>query len=73
VVADLTQRPVAVPRHEELVACGAALQAAALLHGRGFEEVAVAWDLQAGEVIEPDPRVDAADIRGVYRELTQKL
>jgi xylulokinase len=66
VVADLTGRTVVVPREDELVACGAALQAAAVLYGVGFEELAEAWGLGAGEVIEPDPTVDGAAIRAAY-------
>ena len=66
VVADLTGRTVVVPREDELVACGAALQAAAVLHGVGFDELAEAWGLGAGEVIEPDPAVDGAAIRAAY-------
>ena len=36
VVADLTGRPVVVPAEDELAACGAALQAAAVFHGCQF-------------------------------------
>jgi xylulokinase len=43
VVADLTGRAVIVPTADELVARGAALQAAAVLTGAGFEAVASAW------------------------------
>jgi xylulokinase len=66
VVADLSGRPVVVPTEDELVACGAALQAAAVLTGAGFDELAEAWGLGAGEVIEPDPSVDGAAIRAAY-------
>ena len=66
VVADLTGRTVVVPREDELVACGAALQAAAVLQGVAFDELAEAWGLGAGEVIEPDPTVDGAAIRAAY-------
>jgi xylulokinase len=44
VVADLSGRPVVVPEEEELVARGAALQAAAVLHDRRFDELMEAWD-----------------------------
>jgi len=53
VVADLSGRPVVVPDEQELVACGAAVQAAAVLHGTGFDDVARAWGLGAGATIEP--------------------
>ena len=55
VVADLSGREVVVPREDELVACGAALQAAALLHGGSVDDRADAWGLGTGETIEPDP------------------
>jgi xylulokinase len=66
VVADLTGRAIVVPADEELVACGAAVQAAVVLHGVTFTEVASAWDLGAGEVTEPDPTVDRDAIRAAY-------
>ena len=66
VVADLTGRPVRVPREQELVACGAAVQAAAVLHGCEVHEVAAAWELGRGDDIEPDPSVDRASIRAAY-------
>jgi xylulokinase len=66
VVADLTGRAVTVPADAELVACGAAVQAAAVLHGSSFEEIATAWDLGAGDVVEPDPSVDRDAIRAAY-------
>jgi xylulokinase len=66
VVADLTGRAVLVSADQELVACGAAVQAAAVLHGSSFDELATAWDLGAGEVVEPDPAVDRDAIRAAY-------
>ena len=66
VVADVTGRAVEVPAAEELVALGASLQAAAILHGCAIDEVAQAWDLGAGTLVEPDSRVDAAAIRDAY-------
>lgn len=68
VVADLVGRPVVVPRADELVALGAALQAAVALCGASFEDLADAWDLHAGHTIEPDPTVDADAIRARYAE-----
>jgi xylulokinase len=44
VVADLTGLPVVVTADDELVARGAALQAAAVLHDRPFDDVMEAWD-----------------------------
>lgn len=66
VVADLTGRPVVVPSDEELVACGAALQAAAVLHGADLHDVADAWELGRGEEIEPDSSVDRSAIRAQF-------
>jgi xylulokinase len=68
VVADLTGRPVIIPADEELVACGAALQAATVLHGCAFEEVAHAWSVGAGDVVEPDTTVDRDAIRAAYAD-----
>lgn len=66
VVADLTGRSVVVPHHEELVACGAAVQAAAVLHGCDLADVAAAWSLGHGDSVEPDPRVDRVSIREAF-------
>jgi xylulokinase len=68
VVADLTGRPVVVPAEPELVACGAAVQAAAVLHRCSIEEVVDAWDLRTGDVVEPDLSVDRAAVRAAYTE-----
>jgi xylulokinase len=66
VVADLTGRAVMVPDADELVACGAAVQAAAVLHDCDFADLAAAWSLGGGAAVEPDPTVDRAAIRGAY-------
>jgi xylulokinase len=66
VVADLTGRVVEVPSCEELVAGGAAVQAAAVHLGCGFAPVAEAWGLGRGEVVEPDDTVDRSAIRSAY-------
>jgi xylulokinase len=66
VVADLLGRSVIVPTGDELVACGAALQAAVVLHGAAFADVAAAWNLGSGAVIEPDLGVDRDAIRAAY-------
>ena len=68
IVADLTGRPIMVPHADELVARGAAVQAAVVLTGSTFDDVAAAWDLRAGRTIEPDPTVDAAAIRERYAD-----
>jgi xylulokinase len=68
VVADLVGRPIIVPDGEELVARGAAVQAAAVLHGTSIEEVSAAWELGRGEVVDPDGSVDGSAIRAAYEE-----
>ena len=68
VVADLTGRAVRVPADNELVAAGAAVQAAALHHKGDFVEVAEAWGLGEGDTVEPDDTVDRLAIRGAYAE-----
>ena len=71
VVADLTGRPVRVPIEEELVAAGAAVQAAALHHGGDFARVAEAWRLGRGETVEPDDSVDRTGIRAAYADAVE--
>jgi xylulokinase len=66
VVADLLGRPITVPDSDELVARGAALQAAAALTGSGFAELAEAWSVQQGTVVDPDPTVDRDAVRHAY-------
>jgi xylulokinase len=66
VVADLTGRAVVVPDIDELVACGAAVQAAAVVDDCDFADLADAWSLGRGVTVEPDPTVDRAAIRDAY-------
>jgi len=68
VVADLTGLPVQVPADEELVARGAAVQAAAIALGCDFTGVAQAWDLGRGDVVDPDHTVDRNAVRAAYAE-----
>ena len=68
VVASLAGRPLTVPAADELVATGACVQAAAVLHDCPAEQVAAAWGLDRGRVVEPDAHVDAAEVRGRYAE-----
>jgi xylulokinase len=58
VVARLSGRAVQVPEAEELVALGAAAQAAALLTGEAPDEVARRWDTRRGRLIEPPAAMD---------------
>jgi xylulokinase len=66
VVADLTGRSVLVPSEQELVAAGAAVQAAAAHLGCGFAQVSDAWGLGQGDVVEPDASVDRVGILAAY-------
>jgi xylulokinase len=68
VVADLTGRPVRVAHHEEVVARGAALQAAAVLQHRPVQDLAAAWGPPEGRLVEPDLRVDREAVRFAYAE-----
>ena len=65
VVAALLGRPVLVPRDEELVARGAALQAAAVANAATADDVAAAWPDEC-DVLEPDATVDAEAVRQAY-------
>jgi xylulokinase len=67
VLADLADRPVVVPDERELVAAGAAVQAAAVLGGLTPGEVAKQWSTGAGRVVEPGPgAAAAAAVRAAY-------
>jgi xylulokinase len=57
-----------VPDAEELVALGAAAQAAAVLTGEPPDEIARRWDTRSGTAIDPPAEPDTetlARIRGV--------
>jgi xylulokinase len=72
IVADLLGSPVIVPSESELVAAGAAVQAAAVFHGCGFDALAEAWNLGAGDVVEPDVSVDHAAVRAAFSEAMER-
>ncbi len=65
-VADLTGRPVTAIVGEELVARGAAVQAAAVLGHRRVDQVAAQWGRDPTVTVEPDPTVDAVAVRQAY-------
>jgi xylulokinase len=73
IVADLAQRSMTVPHGEELVATGACVQAAAVLHQRAPDEIARAWRLGSGEIIEPDRSVDATAVRAAFARARDAL
>ncbi|WP_428934052.1 xylulokinase [Streptomyces sp. ACT015] len=59
-VRRLSGRPVRIPEAKELVALGAAAQAAGLLTGEDPAAVARRWNTAAGPVLDPVERDDAA-------------
>jgi len=59
-VRRLSGRPVLVVEAVELVAYGAAVQAAALLAGKSVREVAASWSIREGKLLEPVPRDEEA-------------
>src|SRR5918996_166709 len=72
VLADLAGRPVEVHTDTEMVARGAAVQAAAILAGGQPGEVATAWRPRPDAVVEPDDRLDRAALRAAYHELRDR-
>ena len=72
VLADLTGRPVEVHTDTEMVARGAAVQAAAILAGGEPGEVAAAWRPRPDAVVEPDDQLDRAALRAAYHDLRDR-
>ena len=72
-VSRLSGREIVIPDAQELVALGAAVQAAAVLAGRQPEEIARSWNLRAGTVIAAQQRDDQAleRFRAVLAATTQ--
>jgi xylulokinase len=66
ILTDLAGRDVTIVDGDEHAATGACVQAAAVLHDKPPEEVAAAWDLGVGTVIEPDATVPNEAIRANY-------
>ena len=71
ILADLSGRVVCVPQGDR-VATGACVQAAATLHGAAPDQIVAAWGLERVREIEPDPRVDAEEIRAAARAARQQ-
>ena len=75
-VARLAGRAVVVPDAEELVALGAAAQAAAVLTGEPADELTRRWDTRRGAVVEPPAQRDVetlARIRAVREQAAALL
>jgi xylulokinase len=69
VLATLAARPVVVPGSDQIVAAGAAVQAAVLATGSPPGDIADAWGLRTGAITEPGPAVaEAVAIRGRYAD-----
>jgi len=66
VLADLSGRELIVPEGTEPVAAGACVQAAAVLAGVAPDEVARAWGLGDGTVVEPAASIDRRAVRAAY-------
>ncbi|MCP3989544.1 MAG: xylulokinase [Actinomycetia bacterium] len=64
--ADLREAPITIADAEEAVATGAALQAAALCSDSEAAELAAAWSLGAGSIVEPAPDSNGTEIRAAY-------
>jgi xylulokinase len=71
IVADLTGSEIVLPDGDEHVASGACVQAAAILHGTGAEDVIEQWGIGTGRTISPNPDVDAAGVRSRYARVRQ--
>jgi sugar (pentulose or hexulose) kinase len=66
----LSGREVLVPHVREQVATGACVQAAAAATSSEPADVADAWKLGAGDVVEPTPgTIAASDVRAAYAVL----
>jgi xylulokinase len=74
-VARLSGRPVQAPDAQELVALGAAAQAAACLSGEAPELVARGWDARRGTTLDPPAKRDLDTLERIRatREATLAL
>lgn len=60
VMADLANREVMIPENSEIVATGAALQAAILAGSASAGEIANRWSLLSGDSVEPSGDIEAS-------------
>jgi xylulokinase len=73
VLSDLSGRPVEVPRFEDAVARGAAIQAACVVSGRSPIEVVESWQIERSASVEPACESDqAAEIRNAYARVRRQ-
>jgi xylulokinase len=66
IIADLSQREVSVSAGDEHVATGACIQAAAVVGGTPFDDVARAWGVRGASLVTPRQAVDHEGIRAAY-------
>jgi xylulokinase len=66
VLADLSGRPVGIPKGSRVVA-GACVQGAATVTGASPDEIAGAWGLDRVRELDPNPNVDATALRAQHR------
>jgi xylulokinase len=66
-VARLSGRAVQVPEAEELVALGAAAQAAAVLTGEAPDEIARRWDARRGHSLDPPAEPDVETLERIRK------
>ncbi len=71
VAADLIGHEIQVPATDQAVATGACLQAAALISGESFAEIADRWELGAGLRVAPHD-VDRIGIRSRYKAMAEQ-
>ena len=72
-VADLAGRVIVVPHDKQLVASGAAAQAAAILAAEPVGETAQRWALGTGDAFEPDLPTGHRALRTRYRDARDRL
>ncbi len=65
-LADLSGRPIALPKGDRVVA-GACVLAAAAFHGAAPDELAVAWGLDQARDLEPGSNVDTEALRSAHK------
>jgi xylulokinase len=66
VLADLSGRPVSLPKGDRVVA-GACVLGSAALRGVSSDELASAWGLDRARELEPSGRVDSDELRSTYK------
>lgn len=71
VFAQLAARAITLPTEHEVVAAGAAVQAAVAASDRTFEQVTHDWGLGSAEVVEPPSGTAGDEVRSRYAEVAR--